>query len=51
MEQILIIDDDIELTSLIKEYLENHTFKVAIQNNTWHDRATEMQQKFQEVCN
>jgi len=33
MEQILIIDDDIELTSLIKEYLENHTFKVAIQNN------------------
>ena len=25
--------------------------KVAIQNNTWHDRAIEMQQKFQEVCN
>ena len=33
MAHILIIDDDIKLTSLIKEYLENHTFKVLVQNN------------------
>ena len=33
MAHILIIDDDIKLTSLIKEYLENHTFKVSVQNN------------------
>ena len=32
MIHILIIDDDVKLTSLIKEYLENHTFKVSVQN-------------------
>ena len=34
---------------ILTEYLENS--KVAIQNNTWHNRALEMIRKFQEVCN
>ena len=35
--------------TILTEYLENT--KVAIQNNTWHNRAFEMQKKFQEICN
>jgi len=34
---------------ILTEYIENS--KVAIRNNTWHERAFEMQKKFQEVCN
>jgi len=33
MTNILIIDDDIKLTQLIKQYLENHQFKINIQNH------------------
>jgi len=33
MEHILIIDDDVELTKLIKEYLENHQFKTSFINH------------------
>jgi len=33
MEHILIIDDDVELTELIKEYLENHKFKTSVKNH------------------
>ena len=31
-EHILIIDDDIKLTDLIKRYLENHQYKVSVKN-------------------
>ena len=34
---------------IISSYLEKS--KLAIQNNTWHDRAQEMCEKFREVCN
>jgi glycosyltransferase involved in cell wall biosynthesis len=33
----------------ISSYLDKS--KLAIQRNTWHDRAQEMSKKFQEVCN
>ena len=33
MDHILIIDDDVELTKLIKQYLENHQFKISIKNH------------------
>ena len=33
-EHILIIDDDIQLTKLIKTYLEKHTYKVTTNNNS-----------------
>ena len=33
MAHILIIDDDIELTTLIKKYLENHQFKIDVTNH------------------
>ena len=31
-DHVLIIDDDIKLTALIKKYLENHQYKVSVQN-------------------
>ena len=31
-EHILIIDDDIKLTDLIKKYLENHQYKISVSN-------------------
>lgn len=31
-DHVLIIDDDIKLTDLIKKYLENHQYKVSVQN-------------------
>ena len=31
-EHILIIDDDIKLTDLIKKYLENHQYKISVAN-------------------
>ena len=34
---------------VISSYLEKS--KLAIQKNTWHDRAQTMYKKFQEVCN
>ena len=58
-DSIIQVNSPIELKEKLKllkskpdiltEYLENS--KVAIQNNTWHNRAFEMQKKFQEVCN
>ena len=33
MAHILIIDDDIELTELIKKYLENHQFQIDVTNH------------------
>ena len=30
---ILIIDDDIKLTGLIKKYLENHHYNVSVKNS------------------
>ena len=33
MGTILIIDDDIELTSLINEFLNNYNFKIEISHN------------------
>ena len=33
MEHILIIDDDEQLTELIKQYLENHQFKTSVKNH------------------
>lgn len=33
MNHILIIDDDEQLTELIKEYLENHQFKTSVKNH------------------
>jgi len=32
-DHILIIDDDIKLTDLIKKYLENHQYKVSVSNS------------------
>ena len=31
-DHILIIDDDVKLTDLIKKYLENHKYKVSVSN-------------------
>ena len=31
-DHVLIIDDDIKLTALIKKYLENHQYKVSVKN-------------------
>ena len=31
-DHVLIIDEDIKLTDLIKKYLENHQYKVSVQN-------------------
>ena len=33
LNHILIIDDDIKLTDLIKTYLQNHQYKVSVQND------------------
>ena len=33
LNHILIIDDDIKLTDLIRTYLENHQYKVSVQND------------------
>ena len=33
LNHILIIDDDLKLTDLIKTYLQNHQFKVSVQND------------------
>ncbi len=33
MQKILLIDDDVELTAMLKEFLQNEGFKVSIANN------------------
>ena len=33
LNHILIIDDDVKLTDLIKTYLQNHQYKVSVQND------------------